>query len=124
MALVGYLNTVHANRVQIIGPEELDYLKQLDDQHSITTISRIFNQPRTALILISDGMDVPENLLAIADEAKMPLMVSKLPAPELIYHLQFHLARALSPKSSMHGVLVSVMGHGVLLTGECGIGKS
>ena len=54
----------------------------------------------------------------------MPLIVSQLPAPELIYHLQFYLARALSPKSSMHGVLLSVMGHGVLITGESGVGKS
>ena len=124
MALVGYLNTVHANRVQIIGPEELDYLTELDEQHSVTTVSRIFHHPRTALILVSDGKEIPQKLLEIADQAGMPLMVSQLPAPELIYHLQFHLARALSPKSSMHGVLLSVMGHGVLLTGESVIGKS
>ena len=124
MALVGYLNTVHANRVQIIGTAELDYLNQLDKQHRSSTISRIFHHPRTALIIISDDMDVPQNLLQIADEANMPLIVSQLPAPELIYHLQFYLARALSPKSSMHGVLLSVMGHGVLITGESGVGKS
>ena len=124
MALVGYLNTVHANRVQIIGPGELEYLAQLDQQHSTTTISRIFHQPRTALILVSDGLEISQNLLEIADGAEMPLMVSQFPAPELIYHLQFYLARALSPKSSMHGVLLSVMGHGVLITGESGIGKS
>ncbi len=124
MALVGYLNTVHANRVQIIGVEELDYLNQLDAQHNARTLSAIFHQPRTALIILSNGKEAPQNLLQISDEAAMPLFISQLPAPELIYYLQFHLARALSPKSSMHGVLLSVMGHGVLITGESGVGKS
>ncbi len=124
MALVGYLNTVHANRVQIIGIEELDYLDQLDEQQQSSTVSAIFHQPRTALIIVSDSLEVPKNLHLIADEADMPLVVSQLPAPELIYHLQFYLARALSPRSSMHGVLLSVMGHGVLITGDSGVGKS
>ncbi len=124
MALVGYLNTVHANRVQIIGTEELDYLGQLDKQQQSSTVSSIFHQPRTALIIVSDSLDAPQDLLHVADEADMPLVVSQLPAPELIYHLQFYLARALSPRSSMHGVLLSVMGHGVLITGDSGVGKS
>ena len=30
-ALIGYLNFIHPNRVQVVGPHELDYLAALED---------------------------------------------------------------------------------------------
>ena len=124
MALVGYLNTVHSNRVQVVGIPELDYLTTLDENHSKSSIQKIFTADRTAMIIISDGQDVPAHLLTVADQSDMPLITSQLPAPELIHNLQYYLARELSPRTTLHGVLLSVMGHGVMLMGESGIGKS
>ncbi|OGI41240.1 MAG: HPr(Ser) kinase/phosphatase, partial [Candidatus Muproteobacteria bacterium RBG_16_62_13] len=39
-------------------------------------------------------------------------------------YLQYYLTRALAPRASVHGVYMEVMGMGLLITGEAGIGKS
>ena len=59
-----------------------------------------------------------------ADSAGLPLLASPLASPKVIDHLQHYLTRALAVRSSLHGVYMEVMGMGVFITGEAGIGKS
>ena len=45
-------------------------------------------------------------------------------AIELLNLLQYHLARALAPRITLHGVFMEIYSIGVLITGESGAGKS
>lgn len=122
-ALAGYLNTIHANKVQIVGSEELDYLDNLAPETRRDTLARIVNQTPLAMVVTKDRQP-PADLLAAANQSDTPLWGSGQRGHELLTYLQYHLARALAPRTSLHGVFMEVHSIGVLITGESGLGKS
>jgi HPr kinase/phosphorylase len=122
-SLAGYLNLIHPNKVQILGREELAWLDNLDPRQRWEAIARITGNRAVALI-ISRGQKPPGDLLEACEEMQTPLWTSTRPGHEILTYLQYHLARALARRMTLHGVFMEVYSIGVLITGESGAGKS
>ena len=121
--IVGHLNLIHPNSIQVIGETEWDYLEKLKKNSRQDTLDQIFVR-RTSAIIISDGIDVPDDIIKYADDKRTPLLKSKLSSNDLIGSIRYYLSGLLADKIVLHGVLMEVMGTGVLITGESSVGKS
>lgn len=122
-SLVGYLNLIHPNRIQILGAEEIAFLNGLTVAARRATLQQIFQSQPAALVLVR-GIEPPEDLLARAKRCHVAVWRSGKRGHELLTYLQYHLARALAPRTTLHGVFLEVYSIGVLITGEAGAGKS
>lgn len=122
-SLAGYLNIIYPNKVQILGTEELSWLDGLDSRLRWETIERMM-QYRPLALVISKDQPCPEDLREAAEESQTPLWTSPNRGHELLNLLQYHLARVLAPRITLHGVFMEVYSIGVLITGESGSGKS
>jgi HPr kinase/phosphorylase len=121
--LVGYLNLIHSNKVQIIGTEELAYLDSLAPKIRLGTLQKIIEH-RPAVLVFTRNQPVPEDLLSLCVAAEIPVWSSGRSGHELLTFLQYTLARALAKRVTLHGVFLEVYSIGVLITGEAGVGKS
>jgi HPr kinase/phosphorylase len=122
-SLAGYLNVIHPNKVQIIGSAELAWLDTLDARQRWETLERIIGLAPMALV-ISQNQVCPPDLRSIAEESGTAVWVSARRGYELLNLLQYHMALALAPQVSLHGVFMEIFSVGVLVTGESGVGKS
>jgi len=122
-SLVGYLNAIYPNRVQVVGSEELAYLDGLEARQRWELIQRIFGQ-RPVAVVISKDQAVPADLREAAEDSETPLWVSALRGHEIYTWLQYHLTRLLARAQTVHGVLMEIYSIGVLVSGEPGTGKS
>lgn len=122
-SLAGYLNVIHPNKVQIIGSAELAWLDGLDARTRWEVLQKITESRPLALVITQD-QSCPADLRDAAEESATPLWVSPRRGFELLNLLQYHLARALAPRVTLHGVFMEIYSIGVLVTGDSGLGKS
>jgi HPr kinase/phosphorylase len=121
--LVGHLNLIHPRRIHVLGEVELAYMTQMEVGRRSHFAGELVDGQPLAMVIAEDG-SAPDDLINPMDAAGIPVFSTPLGAAQVIDLLRIYLAKALAPHATSHGVFMDVLGMGVLIAGESGVGKS
>jgi HPr kinase/phosphorylase len=123
LALAGFDAYLQPARILVFGESEVRYLESLDAGSRMNVLAAAFSHD-IPCVLITGGWDPPAELLAASDRYHVPLLRTPVTTPVSIAKIEYLLDDELAERQVIHGVLMDMLGLGVLIIGESGIGKS
>ncbi|MDX8386552.1 MAG: HPr(Ser) kinase/phosphatase [Gallionella sp.] len=121
--LIGHLNLIHPNWIQVLSETELDHLRELSEAERNTAFQKI-EQGGTTCLIVAGTNNIPAELIDFANQKNIPLFSSPNSSIRLMWLIRHYLTKVLAESTTHHGVFLDVLGVGVMITGESAIGKS
>jgi HPr kinase/phosphorylase len=123
LALAGFDEFLHAGRVLVLGESEVRFLESRAPAERTAIAGRLLAHDLPCILSTGDHRPAPE-LIAACDAAALPLLLMRASTGTAMAQVSARLDLALAEPVTVHGVLVDLLGLGVLIVGESGIGKS
>ncbi len=123
LAVAGYDAYLRGGRVLVFGESEVRYLESLPPAGRSDAMRRVFSRNLPCLLL-TGGFAAPPEVAEEADRAAVPLLITRAATAEVMARMSLVLDSYLAARGVIHGVLMDILGLGVLIVGESGIGKS
>ena len=121
--LVGHLNLIHPDRIQVIGAPEISWASKQHEMRVARHMTEIL-AARPPAVIVADACPIPANVRAACEATDTALLSTPQSAAAVIDLLRIWLSRQLAETVELHAVMMDVLGMGVLITGDSGVGKS
>jgi HPr kinase/phosphorylase len=123
LALAGFTKYFASKRLQVIGNAEMHFLKSLTPDERMRRYATLFGH-RIPCVVFCRGYRPEKALLKAAEEADVPVFDSPMVTMKFINQATLMLENLFAPHDTEMGSMVDVVGMGVIIRGESGIGKS
>ena len=123
LALTGFFQYFANQRLQIFGLAEFTYLKSLPQEEKMKRLIELFEQ-QIPSIVITRNRKAPKEILDLAEQYKVPVMRTPMVTMNFVNDCTVILEKLTAPQERIQGTCMELMGIGVLLRGDPGIGKS
>ena len=123
LALAKFFKYFAMKRVQVLGGAEWAFLKSLSEEEAAKRIERMLKAKIPCLVFARNVNPRPL-VQQKCDELQVPLFKTKMVTMKFINAATIALEMEFAPQASEHGSMVDILGIGVLIRGESGIGKS
>ena len=123
LALAGFTKYFAGKRVQAVGAAEATYLKSLSKEERHQRYELLFSY-KIPCVVFSRDLKPDRDFLRAAEKANVPIFQSPLITMKFINLATLALEAMFAPKGTDIGSMVDILGVGVIVRGESGIGKS
>jgi HPr kinase/phosphorylase len=123
LVLAGYTARFASKRLHALGETEITYLDSLSADERTESLEKFLSYDLPC-VFVTKAQKVPNQLLQIAKQRKIPVLRTKLKTAEFYQRIGPWLSEVFAPAETMHGSLADVYGIGLLFIGKSGIGKS
>ena len=121
--LIGHFNLIHPNWVQVLSETEVVHLQGLSPTELNEALTQL-ERGGTLCLIVAGTERIPQELIDYANRTHTPLFRSPFPSVHLMWLVRHYIVKALAESTTRHGVFLDVLGVGVLVTGDSGVGKS
>lgn len=123
LAIAGFTRYFASKRIQVIGSAESTFLKSLSAEEREARYTKLFSY-RVPCIVYSRNIQPDKQLLKAAEKANVPIFRTPLITMRFINLATLSLEWMFAPRGTEMGSMVDILGMGVIVKGESGIGKS
>ena len=123
LQIAGFFEHFKSERLQVFGQTEVTYLESLPKTCQTAALETFMSYPLAGIVVCRD-MPIHKDLIRLAKEHDIPLFSTKMGTSDYISRTKQYLSYLLAPRETIHAVLVDVLGIGMLIMGDSGIGKS